>query len=810
MNAIEPPLSVVPRDDPAFLLAVRGMTCAACVNRVERALRKVPGVAQAQVNFATETASVVLAPAVAEVPLPDAARLIAAIEAAGYHAQLQEADHPLADEHASWWSVWGAVSVGALASVPLMLPMLWGDHHFWPAWVQFALATPVQFGLGARFYRAGWAALRDGSGNMDQLVALGTSAAWGLSVWLWWQHGQAPASGVHSHTAGAMPDTMPPALYFESSAVVITLVLLGKALEARAKRQTTLAIRSLQSLRPDTVRRLGPQGEVEVPLAQVLVGDVLVVMPGARVPSDGLVQEGGSHVDESLLTGEPLPVAKNVGDRLTGGAINAEGRLLMRVTAVGGQTMLAHIIRRVVEAQASKAPIQRVVDRVSAVFVPTVLVIALLTGMGWWLAGQAVDVALIRAVAVLVIACPCALGLATPAAIMAGTGAAARQGILIQDPQALEVAHRVQLVAFDKTGTLTQGRPRLLDWAVASGTGLSREQALRFAAALQRGSEHPLARAVLTAAEGLSGEALRAEQLRAVPGRGIEGWVPLVGADAMPSAWAGSWCLGSPRWMLELTGQDAPADVAEAAARWSADGATVSWLLHAPAALRSEDGQAVGKEVGGVGDGGEAPNWQIVAALAFGDALKPGAAQAVARLHALGVRTVIISGDSRQAAQAIARQVGIQEVMAEVLPGDKADDIRRLQRDAQGRAVTVAMVGDGLNDAPALAAADIGMAMANPQGGTDVAMQAAGITLMRGDPMLVPAALEVSRRTSRKIWQNLGWAFGYNVIGIPLAAFGGLNPMWAGAAMALSSVSVVSNALWLSRWRPQAAPGPST
>lgn len=803
MNTAQSSPPEASHDDPAFLLAVRGMTCAACVNRVERALRKVPGVAQVQVNFATETASVVLAPAVADVPLPDAARLIAAIEAAGYHAQLQETDHPLADEHASWWSVWGAVCLGALASVPLMLPMLWGDHHFWPAWVQFAQATPVQFGLGARFYRAGWAALRDGSGNMDQLVALGTSAAWGLSVWLWWQQGLAPASGAHSHTVSAMPDTLPPSLYFESSAVVITLVLLGKALEARAKRQTTLAIRSLQSLRPDTVRRLGPQGEVEVPLAHVLVGDVLVVMPGARVPSDGLVQEGGSHVDESLLTGEPLPVAKNVGDRLTGGAINAEGRLLMRVTAVGGQTMLAHIIRRVVEAQASKAPIQRVVDRVSAVFVPTVLVIALLTGVGWWLAGHGVDVALIRAVAVLVIACPCALGLATPAAIMAGTGAAARQGILIQDPQALEVAHRVRLVAFDKTGTLTQGRPRLLDWAVASGTGLSREQCLRFAAALQRGSEHPLARAVLTAAEGLHGEPLSAEQSRAVPGRGIEGWLPAVDADGTPTDWGGSWCLGSARWMQELTGQDAPADVAEAAAAWSADGATVSWLLHAPAASRPDDGQSTA----GVS---EVRAWQVVAALAFGDAVKPGAAQAVTRLHALGVRTVIISGDSRQAAQAIARQVGIQEVIAEVLPGDKADHIRRLQRDAQGHVVTVAMVGDGLNDAPALAAADIGMAMANPQGGTDVAMQAAGITLMRGDPMLVPAALDVSRRTSRKIWQNLGWAFGYNVIGIPLAAFGGLNPMLAGAAMALSSVSVVSNALWLSRWRPTTALGPST
>lgn len=813
------PTPMPDRDQPALMLAVRGMTCAACVNRVERALRKVPGVVQAQVNFATETASVALGP-VADGPWPDAARLIAAIEAAGYHAQLQEADQPLADEHVSWWSVWGAVCLGALASVPLVLPMVWGDHHFWPAWVQFALATPVQFGLGARFYRAGWAALRDGSGNMDQLVALGTSAAWGLSVWLWWQHGLASGNGAHNHAVAAMPDAMPPALYFESSAVVITLVLLGKALEARAKRQTTLAIRALQSLRPNTVRRLGPQGEVEVPLAQVLVGDVLVVMPGARVPSDGVVQEGSSHVDESLLTGEPLPVAKHVGDRLTGGAINADGRLLMRVTAVGGQTMLAHIIRRVVEAQASKAPIQRVVDRVSAVFVPTVLAIAVLTGVGWWLAGHTVDVALIRAVAVLVIACPCALGLATPAAIMAGTGAAARQGILIQDPQALEVAHRVQLVAFDKTGTLTEGRPRLLDWAVASDLRLTRPQALQFAAALQRGSEHPLARAVLTAAEGLVAVAgssgsvqatlVRAVQLRAVPGRGIEGVVPAEHDDkaeddtpAIAAAWAGSWCLGSPRWMQERGRLGAPADLAESAARWSADGATVSWLLHAPAPAAS-GGIPVAE--GAVQEGG-APGWRVVAALAFGDALKPGAAQAVARLHGLGVRTAILSGDSQQAAQAIARQVGIQEVVAEVLPGDKADHIRRLQRDSQGRSVTVAMVGDGLNDAPALAAADIGMAMANPQGGTDVAMQAAGITLMRGDPMLVPAALEVSRRTSRKIWQNLGWAFGYNVVGIPLAAWGGLNPMLAGAAMALSSVSVVSNALWLSRWRPQAATG---
>jgi Cu+-exporting ATPase len=675
--------------------------------------------------------------------------------------------------------------------------------------VQFALATPVQFGLGARFYRAAWAALREGSGNMDQLVALGTSAAWGLSVWLWWQHGQADPQGHHPG---------PLTLYFESSSVVITMVLLGKALEARAKRQTTAAIRALQSLRPETVCRVGPLGEVSVPLDQVLVGDVLVVMPGERVPTDGLVQQGCGHVDESLLTGEPLPVAKEVGDRLTGGAINVESRLVMQVAAVGGQTMLAHIIRRVVQAQAGKAPIQRVVDRVSAVFVPAVLVLAALTGLiGWW-AGLSVDVALMRAVAVLVIACPCALGLATPAAIMAGTGAAARQGILIQDPQALEVAHRVQLVAFDKTGTLTQGQPRMLDWVVGPDSPVDRPQALQLAACLQRGSEHPLARAVVqaaaaaaaahaplkpeapeiapgasTASEGerqLTLSLMLPSAWRVVPGRGIEAELSpaalAASAEAAPT-WAGRWCLGSPRWLRERVGcLDASAASMVSAERWASEGATVSWLMHAPASTAAE-----------------AIAWRAVAAFAFGDALKPGAAQAVTRLHEMGLRTAIISGDSHLAAWAVARQLGIDDVVAEVLPGDKADHIRRLQHGAGGQPVTVAMVGDGINDAPALAAADIGMAMANPHGGNDVAMQAAGITLMRGDLWLVPASLEISRRTSRKIWQNLAWAFSYNVLGIPLAAMGGLNPMLAGAAMALSSVCVVGNALWLSRWRPE-------
>lgn len=748
--------------ETSLQLSVRGMTCAACVNRVERALKKVPGVQSAQVNFATETAAVQV----------DAARvspqdLVAAIEAAGYDAVCQSDDEVAAELPPSWWSVWGAVTLGLLASVPLALPMLWGDHHFWSPMVQFLLATPVQFGLGWHFYRAAWAALKDRSGNMDQLVALGTTAAWALSCWLWWQ--DSTRSALHlGHEGGLGSAHVGPQLYFESSAVVITLVLLGKALEARAKRQTSQAIRALQSLRPDQVHRLGPQGEVDVPAKQVMVGDVLVVRPGEHIPADGVVTEGSSHVDESMLTGEPLPVGKHAQDPVTGGAINGEGRLLIRVTAVGAQSMLSQVIRRVTDAQANKAPIQRVVDRVSAVFVPTVLLIAVVTGIGWWLAGLGPDQALMRAVAVLVIACPCALGLATPAAIMAGTGAAAKAGILIKDPQALEVAHRVSVVAFDKTGTVTVGQPRLLGvWQPQKrplANGAEPVDALAIAAALQSGSEHPLARAVRHAQPQTPHEAT---DVQAEPGRGVSGWV-----DGQTR-----WALGSTRWVATLT-QDLATEEAQAwLAQQSQAGATVSWLIRwAPQ--------------GGV---------ELVAGLAFGDELKPQAAPAIARLHALGIRTVMISGDNRAAAQAVAQQLGIQEVIAEVLPNDKADHIKRLQ---SGGAV-VAMVGDGLNDAPALAAADIGMAVANLDGGTDVALQAAGITLMRGDPLLVPAALEISRRTSRKIWQNLFWAFAYNVLGIPLAAFGGLNPMLAGAAMAFSSVSVVSNALLLTRWRPR-------
>jgi len=804
---------------PATLdLGIAGMTCASCVGRVERALRKVPGVQDATVNLATERAHIAyVAPsgdAGAGAGADMGAVLRRAVRNAGYEPRsLQDQAADAAEGDASPWAGFGPVAAGLLLSAPLVLPMVLdllpasltgmtgSAHALLPPWLQFALAAPVQFVLGARFYRAGWHAARALSGNMDLLVALGTSAGFGLSLWLWLT--AAPGHAPH--------------LYFEASAVVITLVLLGKWLEARAKRQTTAAIRALHALRPDVAHLLGRDGEVDVPVAEVMAGDRIVVRPGERVPVDGVVQEGATQVDESMLTGEPLPVARAAGDALTGGSVNGDGRVLLQVTAVGAETVLARIIRLVEDAQAAKAPIQRLVDKVAAVFVPVVLVIALLTLLGWLAAGAGAEAALVHAVAVLVIACPCALGLATPAAIMAGTGAAAREGILIKDAEALERAHRVDTVAFDKTGTLTAGRPRLTAMVLApegapAPTAAAGEAAVLAAVAgVQAGSEHPLARAALEAARSRGvtpppGDAVTA--VAAVPGRGTEGTVH-----------GERWVVGSLRWMQELGAPLGP--LADRAAALQGEGATVSAVARQDAAGRSA--------------------WMVRALLAFGDEPKPGAREALAALRARGLRTVMISGDNRGAAEAMARRLGLDpeagEVLAEVLPEGKAAAVAGLQRGAAGpaggtvsRALgtlgapantadtaepaepamgqgasasasprrIVAMVGDGVNDAPALAAADVGLAMGN---GTDVAMHAAGITLMRGDPRLVAAALDISARTVAKIRQNLFWAFIYNVAGIPLAALGYLSPVMAGAAMALSSLSVMANALLLKRWR---------
>ena len=747
-------------------IGIGGMTCASCVARVERAIGKLTDVKEVSVNLATESARVTWKTSDAKPTnsQEQQARLRRAVRDAGYE--------PLAAEHleqepAGAWSGFGPVAWGLLFSAPLVLPMLGdalGQHWMLPAVWQFLLATPVQFILGARFYKAGWHALLSGSGNMDLLVAIGTTAGWLLSMWLW-------LTAPEGHMVH---------LYFEGSAVVITLVLLGKWLEARAKRQTTDAIRALHALRPEKARVITPDGELEIPIEELLVNDHMVVLPGERFAADGVVLEGQTQVDEAMLTGEPLPVHKSVGSRVTGGSINGEGRLLVSVTATGTTTVLANIIRLVEDAQAAKAPLQRLVDRVSAVFVPVVLVLALITLLAWWLTGHIVEISLIHSVAVLVIACPCALGLATPAAIMAGTGVAAKHGILIKDAQALEVAHQVDTVAFDKTGTLTVGQPRLISLTslVGDQTSLpaSDTQLLQWAGSLQSGSEHPLAHAVVQAAKAQGLTFSAPEDFKAVPGFGSEGRVQ--GRNLL---------LGSLRWMETLA---APAGNWQSqAAQLQLQGATVSVLAQRTSA-------------------GVSP----LAVLAFGDEPKPGVQAALNLLRQRGLRLVMISGDNQGAAQAMAVRLGLkpEEVFAEVMPGDKAALVKKLQQnmtDPQGKPHVVAFVGDGINDAPALAAADVGLAMANlnadgQRGGTDVAMQAAGITLMRGDVALVAGALDISARTVSKIRQNLFWAFAYNAAGIPLAALGYLSPVVAGAAMALSSVSVMTNALLLKRWKP--------
>ncbi|WP_176061000.1 heavy metal translocating P-type ATPase [Paraburkholderia sp. BCC1876] len=769
------------RPPQATELAIGGMTCASCAMRVEKALAKMAGVTGASVNLATETATVSLSGAESD---PAAEALIAAVKKAGYEAtliappeapsfateagQASSLDHGDHGHHAAPAASTtaadrkrdqsrrelAAVLVSAVLTLPLVVPMVaewFGVQAMLSPWLQFALASIVQFVFGARFYRAAFRAVRAGAGNMDLLVALGTSAAYGISVYELATH---PGDMMH--------------LYFEASAVVITLVRFGKWLEARAKRQTTDAIRALNALRPDRARIRVGADEREVPLAQVRVGTVVIVRPGERVPVDGAVLEGRTHIDESLITGESLPVPKQAADKVTAGSINGEGAIAVTTTAIGAETTLARIIRLVESAQAEKAPIQRLVDRVSEIFVPAILAIAALTLVGWLIAGAGGETAILNAVAVLVIACPCALGLATPAAIMAGTGVAARHGVLIKDAEALETAHRVTIVAFDKTGTLTLGQPSVTAFEPIGEIG--HDEALALAAAVQRHSDHPLARAVIKAYEAVSASrpnastASTAITASAVAGRGVE-------ADVDGRTLA----LGSTRWLTEL-GIALPPALTERAHELEAAGNTVSWLMQrdeqAPAAL---------------------------ALIAFGDTVKPTARAAIERLAGMGIKSVLVTGDNRGSAASVAKALGIDEFHAEVLPDDKARVIRDLKIRSAG---IVAMAGDGINDAPALAAADIGIAMAT---GTDVAMHAAGITLMRGDPALVADAIDISRKTWRKIQQNLFWAFVYNLIGVPLAAFGLLNPMLAGAAMAFSSVSVVTNALLLRTWR--GAPG---
>ena len=721
-------------------LAVYGMTCATCAARVEAALEHVRGVIRAEVNLASEKATVegiggLLHPA----------DLIAALRKAGYGAELLTGDGErdqqlvVAEERRARRET-GRIVAAAALSTPLLLPMF---GLMLPHWMQFLLATPVQFILGGRFYLGAWKALRARTGNMDMLVSLGTSAAYFYSVYLL----LAGPPGAH--------------LYFESAAVVVTLIMIGKWLESRAKRSTTAAIRALMALRPERVRIERDNREIEVPVAAVAVGDVAIVRPGERVPVDGVVLSGRSQVDESLLTGESLPVPKAPGDAVTGGSINGSGLLRLQARAVGEQSTLARIIALVEHAQAKKPPVQRLVDRVAVVFVPIVLVVAAATFFGWWLIVGDLTAGIINAVSVMVIACPCSLGLATPTALMVGTGVAARAGILIRDAEALEQTHRLDTVIFDKTGTLTEGKPVVTE---VIPNGIEERRLISLTAAAQTGSEHPLSRAVLAKAAGL--DLPKLQEFESHAGMGLTAQVAGL-----------RMAIGNRELMTRHAVPLAP--LAQAAEQLEERGRTVMWVAD------------IGRPA------------TLLGIVAVTDLVKPSAREAVRNLREAGIETVLLTGDNERTAAAVAAQVGVDRVLAGVLPAGKAAEVRRLQ--AEGR--HVAMVGDGVNDAPALAAADVGIAMGT---GADVAMEAAGVTLMRADPLLVGDAIAVSRATYHKIRQGLFWAFIYNVVGLPLAALGLLSPLIAGAAMALSSVSVVTNALLLRRWRAakagQAAP----
>jgi len=726
-------------------LDVTGMTCASCAGRVEKALSTVDGVMSAHVNLASDQASVTSPGGVVE-----SAQLVAAVKAAGYEASARtdDVERSRAAEQAqikrAKLDLYRVIASAAL-TIPLAVPMLLqliGVSVHLSGVVQLALATPVQFVIGWRFYVAAYKALRARTGNMDLLVALGTSSAYGFSLYQMWR------GGPNAH------------LYFEAAAFIITLVLLGKWFESRAKRSTTLAIRALMELRPQTAQVIRDGVEVELPVDQVVTDDLVIVRPGERIPVDGIVAEGESEADESLITGESLPVHKSVGDTVTGGGVNTVGLLKVRATRVGKDSTLSRIIHLVEGAQATKAPVQRLVDRVSAIFVPAVVAVAVVTFAGWMIAQGNFETALVAAVSVLVIACPCALGLATPTAIMVGTGAAARAGILIKDAQALELAHRIDTVILDKTGTLTVGHPSLTDVITEN---VSDDELLQLAAAAQAGSEHPLARAILDSAEQKlpAGQELsQASDFQSLTGRGLEATVD--GRQIV---------IGNRRLMQETGVKTALLN--SRAQGLERDGKTVMWVADK-----------------------ETPKAPL-GLLAVSDPVRSQAAVSVTRLKQLGVEPIMMTGDNGRVGASVGRAVGISTVLAETLPEDKAAKAKQLRE--QGH--VVAMVGDGINDAPALAAADVGIAMGT---GTDIAMETAGITLMRGDPRLIASAVDVSKATYGKIQQNLFWAFIYNVIGIPLAALGFLNPMVAGAAMAFSSVSVVTNSLLLRRWRSEA------
>jgi Cu+-exporting ATPase len=742
-----------PEESSRVDLRLMGMSCASCAARIEKGLSGLEGVKLATVNLATEKAAVEFDPA--RVRVSD---LIRTVEQAGYRAERIEEDN-LDRERAlrqrEIHRLRRLVAASALLSLPLLAAMFGSLldvsalRFLHDPWLQLALATPVQFLIGWRFYRGAYHSLRSGSPGMDLLVALGTSAAYFYSVY----------NGFFRARPGGMAGHAP-ALYFEAAAIIITLVLLGKLLEALAKGRTSEAIRRLLGLRPRTARVLRDDGgEVDIPIEEVRVGDRIVVRPGEKVPVDGEVLEGHSAVDESMITGESLPVEKGPGEPVIGATINRHGTFTFRATRVGKDTVLARIVQIVEEAQASKAPIQKLADRVAGLFTPVVLGIAALTFMVWWLALGNPAAGLIAAVSVLVIACPCAMGLATPTAIMVGTGKGAENGILIRSGESLEQAHRLQVIVLDKTGTITRGQPAVTDVVPLDGT--EEAELLSRAAQAEKKSEHPLGVAIVAAARERLGEIADPDGFEAIPGQGVRA------SRNGAVTWVGT------RALLAGLGLDAgPAE---------------------PVMRRLEE---EGKTAMLVSDGR-----RIEGVIAVADTIKEGSRRAIERLKRMGLAVYMITGDNARTARAIAGQVGIERVLAEVLPERKAEEVRRLKEEG----FTVAMVGDGINDAPALATADVGLAIGT---GTDVAIESSDVTLIQGDLAAIPAAIELSRRTMRKIRQNLFWAFFYNAVGIPFAAVGLLSPVIAAAAMAASSVSVVSNSLSLKRIRVrEEAPG---
>ncbi|MBU4527321.1 MAG: heavy metal translocating P-type ATPase [Hoeflea sp.] len=730
---------------------ITGMTCASCSARIEKVLSRQPGVSDARVNLALERADI-------DGDSLDPATLADAIARAGFGAVLRRDDfaaHREADEaqaasrRAEERQTLVRLVISAALTLPIvigMLPMMTGLGEAWisPLW-QAVLATGVMAVSGSRFWREATGALRGGSANMAVLVSLGTGVAYLWSMWVMLSGWADPHAGHGSDMASH--------LHFEAAAVVLTLIMLGKYLETRAKSGAAGALRALGRLQPDTAEQKTADGAVRtIPVEQLVAGDTILIRPGARVAADGVILTGQSSLDEAMVTGESMLVARGPGDLVITGTTNTDGVLEVEVRAVGADTRLARMTRLVEEAQSGHAPVQKLVDRISAVFVPVILVIALATLAGWMLAGSDFETAMVASVAVLVIACPCALGLATPTALVAGTGAAAKAGILIRDIETLERATDIRAIAFDKTGTLTMGAPEV-SWLYPVG-GVSDTDLLRLAAALETASEHPLGRAIVSRAQADGVRVLPATAIRAIPGRGLEGMHE--GATLR---------VGSERFLIE-----AGIDTSRAGAVTAPEGSgTLAWV---------------------------AADDRLLGVIGLADQIRPHASQALADLSARGLATIMLTGDNEAAARTIAREANVSDVRAGLLPGEKLDAIRELAKSTGGH---VAFVGDGLNDAPALAAANLGIAMA---GGADAAREAAAITLMRPDLRLVAAALDVAAKTRRTIRQNLGWAFVYNLIGIPLAAFGILPPVFAGAAMAFSSVSVVTNSALMARWKP--------